>query len=107
MVFFKTDTIYKVLQIKKKNEYGQLIITSSLDSLGYKVNVQPIEEKSIKYTFGEDTISTLQAYVEKEINLNVGDLISYESLIYEIEKKIPWKTYDVIALKRVDVKIGN
>ena len=107
MVFFKTDTIYKVLQIKKKNEYGQLIITSSLDSLEYKVNVQPIEEKSIKYTFGEDTISTLQAYVEKEMNFCTGDLISYEGLIHEVEKKIPWKSYDILALKRVDVKIGN
>ena len=41
------------------------------------------------------------------MNFCTGDLISYEGLIHEVEKKIPWKSYDILALKRVDVKIGN
>ena len=107
MVFFATDKIYRVIQIKQKNEYGQLIISSSIENLPYMVNVQPIEEKTVKYTFGEDIQSTLQAYVEKEMNFCTGDLISYNRLIYEVEKKVPWKSYEILALKRVDVKIGN
>ena len=68
------------------------------------VNIQPIEEKSVKYTFGEDISSTLQAYTEKEMNFNIGDVVVFENLTYEVEKKVPWKSYDIIALKRVDIK---
>ena len=104
MIFFATDKIYRVIQIKQKNEYGQLIISSAIDNLPYMVNVQPIEEKAVKYTFGEDIQSTLQAYVEKEMNFSIGDVVVFENLAYEVEKKVPWKSYDIIALKRVDVE---
>ena len=107
MVFFADDELYKVIQDKIKNDLGQVVTTYTKERLPYMVNIQPIEEKTVKYTFGEDIQSTLQAYVEKEMNFCTGDLISYEGLIYEVEKKIPWKSYDILALKRVDVKIGN
>ena len=35
MIFFATDKIYRVIQIKQKNEYGQLIISSSIENLPY------------------------------------------------------------------------
>ena len=104
MIFFATDKIYRVIQIKQKNEYGQLIISSSIENLPYMVNIQPIEEKTVKYTFGEDIQSTLQAYVEKEMNFSIGDVVVFENLTYEVEKKVAWKSYDIIALKRVDVE---
>ena len=104
MVFFATDKIYRVIQIKQKNEYGQLIISSSIENLPYMVNVQPIEEKTVKYTFGKDIQSTLQAYVEKEMNFCIGAVVVFENLAYEVEKKVSWKSYDIIALKRVDIK---
>ena len=71
MVFFADDELYKVIQNKIKNEFGQVVTTYTKEQLPYMVNIQPIEEKAIKYTFGEDISSTLQAYVEKEMNFSM------------------------------------
>ena len=103
MIFFADDEIYKLNKSSVKNEYGQLINTY-VKGLPLMVNIQPIEEKSVKYTFGEDTSSTIQAYVEKEMNFGIGDVVIFENLAYEVEKKVPWKSYDIIALKRVDIE---
>ena len=104
MVFFADDELYKVIQDKIKNDLGQVVTTYTKERLPYMVNIQPIEEQSVKYTFGEDISSTIQAYVEKEINFSIGDVVIFENLAYEVEKKVPWKSYDIIALKRVDVE---
>ena len=104
MVFFADDELYKVIQDKIKNDLGQVVTTYIKEQLPYMVNIQPIEEKSVKYTFGEDISSTLQAYVEKEMNFSIGDVVVFENLAYEVEKKVPWKSYDIIALKRVDIE---
>ena len=104
MVFFAYDELYKVIQNKVKNDLGQVMTTYTKEQLPYMVNIQPIEEKSVKYTFGEDISSTIQAYVEKEINFSIGDVVIFENLAYEVEKKVPWKSYDIIALKRVDIE---
>ena len=104
MVFFADDELYKVIQNKVKNDLGQVMTTYTKEQLSYMVNIQPIEEKSVKYTFGEDISSTLQAYTEKEMNFNIGDVVVFENLAYEVEKKVSWKSYDIIALKRVDIK---
>ena len=104
MVFFADDELYKVIQDKIKNDLGQVVTTYTKERLPYMVNIQPIEEKSVKYTFGEDIESTLQAYVEKEMNFNIGDVVVFENIAYEVEKKVVWKSYDIIALKRVDIE---
>ena len=104
MIFFADDELYKVIQNKVKNDLGHVMTTYTDEQLPYMVNIQPIEEKSVKYTFGEDISSTLQAYVEKEMNFSIGDVVVFENLAYEVEKKVPWKSYDIIALKRVDVE---
>ena len=104
MVFFADDELYKVIQSEIKNDLGQVVTTNTKEQLPYMVNIQPIEEKSVKYTFGEDISSTLQAYVEKEMNFSIGDVVVFENLAYEVEKKVSWKSYDIIALKRVDIK---
>lgn len=104
MVFFADDKLFKIIKTKRKNEYGQIVEINTLDPLPYIVNVQPIEEKNVKYTFGEGIESTLQAYVEKEMKFCIGDILLYENCTYEIEKKIAWKTYDIVAMKRVEIK---
>ena len=104
MIFFADDELYKVIQSEIKNDLGQVVTTNTKEQLPYMVNIQPIEEKSVKYTFGEDIESTLQAYVEKEMNFCIGDVVVFENLAYEVEKKVPWKSYDIIALQRVDIE---
>lgn len=104
MVFFADDELYRVIQKDIKNDFGQVVATYTKEKIPYMVNIQPIEEKSVKYTFGEDIESTLQAYVEKEMNFNIGDVVVFENIAYEVEKKVAWKSYDIIALKRVDIE---
>ena len=104
MVFFADDELYRVIQKDIKNDFGQVVATYTKEKIPYMVNIQPIEEKSVKYTFGEDIESTLQAYVEKEMNFNIGDVVVFENIAYETEKKVAWKSYDIIALKRVDIE---
>ena len=104
MVFFADDELYRVIQKDIKNDFGQVVATYTKEKIPYMVNIQPIEEKSVKYTFGEDITSTIQAYVEKEMNFSIGDTVVFENLAYEVEKKVPWKSYDIIALKRVDIE---
>ena len=104
MIFFADDELYKVIQNKVKNDLGQVMTTYTKEQLPYMVNIQPIEEKSVKYTFGEDISSTLQAYTEKEMNFCIGDVVAFENLAYEVEKRVTWKSYDIIALKRVDIE---
>ena len=104
MVFFADDELYRVIQKDIKNDFGQVVATYTKEKIPYMVNIQPIEEKAVKYTFGEDIESTLQAYVEKEMNFNIGDVVVFENIAYEVEKKVAWKSYDIIALKRVDIE---
>ena len=104
MVFFADDELYRVIQKDIKNDFGQVVATYTKEKIPYMVNIQPIEEKSVKYTFGEDIESTVQAYVENEMNFNIGDVVVFENIAYEVEKKVAWKSYDIIALKRVDIE---
>ena len=104
MVFFADDELYRVIQKDIKNDFGQVVATYTKEKIPYMVNIQPIEEKSVKYTFGEDIESTLQAYVEKDMNFNIGNVVVFEDIAYEVEKKVAWKSYDIIALKRVDIE---
>ena len=104
MVFFADDELYRVIQKDIKNDFGQVVATYTKEKIPYMVNIQPIEEKSVKYTFGEDITSTIQAYVEKEMNFSIGDTVVFENIAYEVEKKVAWKSYDIIALKRVDIE---
>ena len=104
MVFFADDELYRVIQKDIKNDFGQVVATYTKEKIPYMVNIQPIEENTVKYTFGEDIESTLQAYVEKEMNFNIGDVVVFENIAYETEKKVAWKSYDIIALKRVDIE---
>lgn len=104
MVFFADDELYRVIQKDIKNDFGQVVATYTKEKIPYMVNIQPIEEKTVKCTFGEDIESTLQAYVEKEMNFNIGDVVVFENIAYEVEKKVAWKSYDIIALKRVDIE---
>lgn len=103
MVLFKNCEIYKVVQDSKK-VLGQVTSINTKDSMAYAVNIQPIEEKSIKYTFGKDIQATVQAYTDKDI-FYTGDYVIANNKVYEVEKKVPWNTYDLLALKEVDLEI--
>lgn len=103
MVFFKNSKLYKVIQESKK-VLGQVISINTKDLTAYSVNIQPIEEKAIKYTFGVDTTATKQAYADKDI-FCIGDYVINKNKVYQIEKLVSWNTYDILALKEVDLEI--
>ncbi|MDS0525461.1 hypothetical protein NNC19_07205 [Clostridium sp. SHJSY1] len=96
---FYDKEIYKTTYVSSKNPIGQLI-------QGYKkaelieCDVQPIDEKAIKYTWGEKIESNIQAFMNEE--LNVKDIVIYKNKAYEVEKAIAWDNYNIYALKSVD-----
>lgn len=102
MVFFKNAIMTTVKEVKVKDDMGQ-IVKSYVTGDSCRVNVQPIEQKSYKYTWGEDIKSTLQVY--SDIDLKVNDIISINSKCYKVEKKIDWIDYKIYAILETDVTL--
>ncbi len=104
MIFFKNKTIETTIKTKVKNKIGQLVDEGyKKDGNSYRVNVQPMDIKAIKYVFGEDIIADFQMYCDEL--LNVKDIIVMDNKTYSIEKAIPWNTYNLYAIKSVDVEV--
>lgn len=103
MIFFKNKTIETTINTKVKNNIGKVIEGYKKDGNSYRVNVQPLDIKSIKYVFGEDIIADFQMYCDEL--LNVKDIIVLNNKTYSIEKVIPWNTYNLYAIKSVDVGV--
>ncbi|WP_346913759.1 hypothetical protein [Clostridium sp.] len=104
MIFFKNKTIETTIKTKVKNKIGQLVDEGyKKDGNSYRVNIQPMDIKSIKYVFGEDIIADFQMYHDGI--LNVKDIIVMDNKIYSIEKVILWNTYNLYAIKSVDVEV--
>lgn len=104
MIFFKNKTIETTIKTKVKNNIGQLVNEGyKKDGNTYRVNVQPMDIKAIKYTFGEDIIADFQMYHDEL--LNVKDIIVMNNKTYSIEKVIPWNTYNLYAIKSIDVEV--
>lgn len=101
MIFFKNATLELLKEIKVKNDMGQIVKSYKKTGEGYRVNIQPIEQKAYKYTWGEDIKSTLQVY--SDIDLKVNGIISINSKCYKVEKKIDWIDYKIYAILETDV----
>lgn len=89
---------------ENKNKIGQVIKIYSLDR-DYPCDIQPIDEKAYKYTWGYDIKSNIQMFCDE--SLNIDDVISYNNIPYKIEKKIPWDEYYVYALLESDMKLND
>ncbi|MDC4240052.1 hypothetical protein NE398_07735 [Clostridium tertium] len=102
MIFFKNKIIYITKNTKLKNKIGQ-IIEGYIKDRAIKCNIQPIDEKSFKYTWGEDVKSSYQLVTDEDIQVN--KILVYNDKAYKIEKKIDWTTYKIYALLEVDVEV--
>lgn len=104
MIFFKNTEIETTKKTIVKNEVGQLVEGYVKSGVKFMVNLQPIDIKAIKNTWGEDIKSKFQIYADE--SLGVGDVILINNKSYEIEKHIPWSSYNIYAIKDVDVIIN-
>lgn len=100
--FWYNKTCYTTKVTEEKNKIGQLIKTYKKDKL-FKCDIQPIDEKAIKYIWGEQIKSNIQMFSNE--NLLIYDILVNDNKTYEIEKKIPWDDYYIYALLESDVKI--
>ncbi|WP_195954410.1 phage collar protein [Clostridium tertium] len=104
MVFFKNKTVYLTIKTKTKNKIGQFIEGYKKDK-SIQCNIQPMDEKAIKYTWGEDIKASYQLFSDEDIPVN--NILVYDNKTYKIEKKIDWIDYKIYALLEVDVEVLN
>ena len=102
MDWFYNKTISLTVETSEKNAIGQCI-KHYRKGEDIACDVQPIDEKGYKYTWGQDIKSNLQVYCD-EI-LNVDDVVIYNNKVYKIEKKIPWDDYNIYAILEADIKV--
>ena len=100
---FCDSTITTTIKSTIKDK-GQLITSYFLDKT-YNVDIQPIEESTKTKTWGSDIESTYQFY--SGLDLTVEDVIVFKNKPYKIEKIIPWISYNIYAIKEVDVIIDG
>lgn len=99
MNFWYDNILYKVKQTFNKNELGQMIPTNE-GTEEFKCDIQPIDEKSYKYTWGEDVKSSIQIFTDKDLFVN--DILVNDNKAYKIEKKIDWGDYKIYAILESD-----
>ncbi|WP_066892942.1 hypothetical protein [Clostridium nigeriense] len=104
MNFFYDKELYLTIKTKVKNKIGQLIEVYKKNKVFYG-DIQPIDEKALKYTWGEDVKSNLQLFTDE--NILVNNILVYDNKAYKIEKKINWIDYKIYALLEVDVEVLN
>lgn len=102
MEWFYNKEFFKSELTTSKNKIGQWIKKYSLGQ-GYPCDIQPIDEKAYKYTWGEDIKSKLQMFSDE--SLKVDDIIIYNNKTYKIEKKVKWDDYNIYAILESDVTI--
>ena len=100
---FKDSTITTTTKTSIKDK-GQVITSYTLDKT-YDVDMQPIEESIKAKTWGNDIEATYQFY--SDIELAVEDVIVFKNKPYKIEKIISWISYNIYAIKEVDVIIDG
>ncbi|MDU4319751.1 MAG: hypothetical protein E7I47_10620 [Clostridium sp.] len=69
----------------------------------YYVNIQPIDEKALTYTWGKDVKSNIAMYSDEILNVN--DIVVVNEKAYSIEKIIPWNSYKLYALLESDEEV--
>ena len=90
MIFFADIIMYKTKKIES-NHAGHISTSYTKLEDAYYVNIQPIDEKAIKYTWGSDIKSNSSMY--SEVDLKVGDIVVINDKAYAIEKKIAYRFY--------------
>jgi len=103
MVFLKNASIETTIKTTYKNNIGKVIEGWKKNGNIYRVGIDPIDIKAIKYTWGEDIESKYQVYADEE--LHVGDIVVWKNKAYEMEKAIDYINYRIFAIKSVDVEV--
>ncbi len=97
------DTFYKTIEQEIK-EGLHISKKYKIDKQkAFYCDIQPITEKSIKYTWGEQIKSKLQMYTDE--NLIVNEILVNDNKTYKIEDKKDWKEYKIYALLEADVEV--
>lgn len=102
MIFFKNKEVWTTTKTTIKDNKGQLIVKYD-KGIRFLCDVQPVTAESIKKTWGIDLESSKQIF--SDVFLKVGDIVLYKNVSYEIEKKVEWDSYNIYAIKEMDVKI--
>lgn len=102
MNFFYDKKLYLTIETKVKNKIGQLIEVYKKDKV-FNGDIQPIDEKALKYTWGEDIKSSYQLFSDEDILVN--NILVYDNKAYKIEKRIDWIDYKIYALLEADVEV--
>ncbi|MBM7836438.1 hypothetical protein [Clostridium sardiniense] len=98
------DKYFTTITSTHRNKIGQLE-KGYIKSEEFPCNIQPIDEKAIKYTWGSEIKSNIQLFCEQDLLVN--NILVNDNKIYKIEKKIPWRDYYLYALLESDVKIND
>lgn len=96
------DVYFTTIVSTHRNKIGQLE-KGYIKDKEYKCNIQPIDEKALKNSWGYDIKSRIQLFCNE--NLLVNNILVNDNKVYKIEKKIPWKDYYLYALLESDVKV--
>lgn len=101
--YFYNNEIYLATKSTARNEIGQEIDGYVRKITAIKCDVQPIDEKGVKYTWGEDIESNLQVFCDEL--LEVDDIIIFNNKVYQVEKVIDWGDYKIYAIKSSDIEV--
>lgn len=102
--FYKED-LYLTTMSTTRNEIGQEIDGYVKNHIPIKCDVQPIDEKGIKYTWGEDIESNLQVFCDEL--LEVDNIIIWKGKVYQVEKIVDWTDYRIYAIKSSDEEVTS
>lgn len=103
MIFFADTEMYKTEKTTIKDHTGHLVTGyKKLDTI-YYVNIQPIDEKALTYTWGKDIKSHISMYSDEVFE--VGEIVIVNNTAYSVEKIIPWNSYKLYALLESDVTV--
>lgn len=100
--YFYNNVIYKTIISKIKSDTGRIIEGYKKD-VAIKCDIQPIEEKSMKSTWGIDIDAQYQVYSDEIFD--VGNILILNDRTYEVVKNIDWVDYSLVAIKLVDLKV--
>lgn len=101
--YFYNKDIYLATFTTTRNEIGQEINAYTKSPTPIPCDIQPIDEKGIKYTWGEDIKATFQVFCDEL--LKVDDIIVYKDKVYKVERVIDWSDYKIYAIKSSDEEV--
>ena len=109
MIFFKNALMYKTTLTTVKNDMLQVIKTYVKAESPVQVNRQVIDEKAIKYTWGDDIKSNIQVFSDECLDVNEIVIIAYkgEEKTYEVEDKKGYDNHYIYALIEKDVNVNE